>query len=95
LGAFGIREAHLSAGLLDEAIAVGEPALQGYDRTGHRLTAMRVRIQLGRIHAAQGNTEAARQHWESALAYAIEESLPDRAVIEDLLASPAPDDGSP
>jgi tetratricopeptide (TPR) repeat protein len=84
-----ILEAHLSAGLFDEAIAMGEPALQGYDRTGHRLTAMRVRIRLGRIHAAQGNTEAARRHWESALAYAIEQFLPDRAVIEKLLADPS------
>jgi tetratricopeptide (TPR) repeat protein len=81
-----ILDAHLAAGLLDEALAIGVPALQEYERAGHRLTAMRVRIRLGRIHAAQGNDEAARQHWECALPYAIEQCLPDRAVIEKLLA---------
>jgi tetratricopeptide (TPR) repeat protein len=81
-----ILEAHLAAGLLDEGLAIGVPALQEYDRAGHRLTAMRVRIRLGRIHAAQGNNEDARRYWESALPYTIEQSLPDRAVIEALLA---------
>jgi hypothetical protein len=83
-----ILEAHLAAGLLDEALALGTPALGKYDRAGHQLTAMRVRILLGRIRAAQGDDETARRYWESALPYAIEQSLPDRAVIEELLAEP-------
>jgi hypothetical protein len=48
---------------------------------------MRVRIQLGHIHTAQGNQEAARLYWETVLPYAIEQSLPDRTAIEELLAS--------
>jgi tetratricopeptide (TPR) repeat protein len=81
-----ILEAHVAAGKLDEALAIGTPALEEYDRTGHRLTAMRVRIRLGRIHATQGDDETARRHWELALPYAVEQDLPDRAVIEGLLA---------
>jgi tetratricopeptide (TPR) repeat protein len=81
-----ILEAHLAAGRLDEAVAIGVPALDRYDKAGHRLTAMRLRILLGRIHAALGDTEAARRHWESALPYAAEQNLPDRARIEALLA---------
>jgi hypothetical protein len=42
-----ILEVHLAASVLDEALAIGAPALQEYDRAGHRLTAMRVRIRLG------------------------------------------------
>lgn len=85
-----ILEAHLAADRLDEAIAIGEPALAEYDHAGHRLTAMRVRIRLGRIHAALGNTETARRHWETALPYTIEQSLPDRNVIEKLLTDLPP-----
>jgi tetratricopeptide (TPR) repeat protein len=81
-----ILEAHLAAGLLEEALAIGAPALEEYDRSGHRLTAMRVRIVIGGIHAAQGNDQTARRHWESALLYTAEQSLPDGAVIERLLA---------
>jgi tetratricopeptide (TPR) repeat protein len=81
-----ILEAHLAGGLLDEGLAIGGPALEEYDRAGHQLTALRVRIRLGLIHAAQGNDGAARRHWESALPYAIEQSLPERALIEGRLA---------
>jgi tetratricopeptide (TPR) repeat protein len=83
-----ILEAQLAAGRLDEAIAIGEPALKEYDRAGHRLTAMRVRIRLGRIHAARGERETALQHWKAALPYTIEQSLPERPVIEELLSGP-------
>jgi tetratricopeptide (TPR) repeat protein len=81
-----ILEAHLAAGLLDEAVAIGAPALDRYDRAGHRLTAMRLRILLGQTHVALGDTEAARRHWQSALPYATEQNLPDRTRIEALLA---------
>jgi tetratricopeptide (TPR) repeat protein len=82
-----ILEAHLAAGRLDEAVAIGTPALDQYDRAGHRLTAMRLRVLLGQAHAALGDAEAARRHWQSALPYAIEQDLPDRARIEALLTA--------
>ena len=82
-----VLETYLAAGRLDEALALGTRALAQYERAGHRLTALRVRILLGRIHAAQGDHDAARQSWESALPYTIEQSLPDRATIEELLTS--------
>lgn len=80
-----IVEAHLAAERFDEALAIGTSALEQSDRAGHRLTAMRLRILLGRIHAAQGNAEAAREHWRSALPYALEQRLPEHARIEALL----------
>ena len=82
-----ILEAHLDAGLLDEGIALGTPALKQYEKAGYRLTAMRVRLALGRLHAARGNTETAHQHWEYALRYTIEQGLPERAHIDTLLSS--------
>jgi len=85
-GHAAILEALLAAGLLDDALTVGETALEEYDRAGHRLTAMRVRVRLGRVQAARGEGEAARHHWEAALAYVIEQSLPGQSVIEGLLA---------
>jgi tetratricopeptide (TPR) repeat protein len=81
-----ILEAHLAAGLIDEAIAIGVPALEQYDQAGHRLTAMRLRILLGRAYAAHGDPGAARLVWESALPYATEQALPERARIERLLS---------
>jgi tetratricopeptide (TPR) repeat protein len=81
-----VLEAHLAAGRLDEALEIGVPALEQYDRDGHRLTAMRIRIVLGRIYAAQGNGPDARRYWESALPYVVEQDLPERALIKGLLA---------
>ena len=80
-----ILEAYLRAGRFDEALDLGRPPLEQADATGHRLTAMRLRLLLGQIHAARGDTSAARALWEAALPYAAGQSLPEQARLEALL----------
>jgi tetratricopeptide (TPR) repeat protein len=80
-----IVEAHLASGRLEEALVIGVRALDRYERTGRRLTAMRLRVLLGETLAAQGDIDAARRHWEAALGYVVEQQLPERARIEALL----------
>ncbi len=80
-----VLETYLAAGLLDEGLAIGEAALKKYDNAGHQLTAVRVRMRLGQIHAALGSATTARHYWGSALPYLIEQKLPERVVVEELL----------
>jgi tetratricopeptide (TPR) repeat protein len=84
-GSAAILETYLAAGQFDDAVTMGEPVLAEYDRAGRRLTAMRVRVLLGRVHAVLGNDSGAKEYWESVLPYVNEQSLPDRAVIDELL----------
>jgi tetratricopeptide (TPR) repeat protein len=81
-----IAEAHLTSGRVDEAFAIGVSALEQYERAGRRLTAMRVRIVLGRTLAAQGDMDGARPYWQAALDYADEQALSERTRIEALLS---------
>jgi tetratricopeptide (TPR) repeat protein len=80
-----ILETHLAAGQVDEAIAIGTPALEQHDRDGHRLTTMRLQLLLGQAHAARGDIGATRRYWEAALACATEQALPERPRLEALL----------
>lgn len=80
-----IVETYLAANRFDRAIDFGTAALARRIAAGHGLTVMRLRVALGRVHAAAGDFVAARSLWEAALPRTIEESLPERADIEGLL----------
>ncbi|WP_217549491.1 NB-ARC domain-containing protein [Streptomyces sp. GbtcB6] len=81
-----IVETYLAANRLDRALDFGTAALARRVAAGHGLTVMRLRVALGRVHAAAGDLMAARSLWEAALPHTMEESLPERTDVEGLLA---------
>lgn len=81
-----IVETYLAANRLDHALEFGATGLARRLAAGHGLTVTRLRVVLGRAHAAAGDFVTARSLWEAALPHTIEESLPERADIEGLLA---------
>ncbi|QDO45661.1 tetratricopeptide repeat protein [Streptomyces sp. RLB3-17] len=81
-----IVETYLAANRIHHAIEFGATGLARRVAAGHGLTVTRLRVVLGRAHAAAGDFVAARSLWEAALPHTIEESLPERADIESLLA---------
>ncbi|MFF7603267.1 ATP-binding protein [Streptomyces mirabilis] len=87
LAEMAIVETYLAANRLDRALDFGTTALARRVAAGHGLTVTRLRVVLGRAHAAAGDFVAARSLWEAALPHTIEESLPERADIEGLLAA--------
>jgi tetratricopeptide (TPR) repeat protein len=87
LAEVSIVEAYLATDRLDLALTVGRAALFRRVEIGHGLTATRLRLSLGRVHAADGDLASARSLWKDALPLAIEESLPERAMLEGLLSA--------
>lgn len=85
LGQIALVELYLAAGRYEEAEALGDEALRSRLADGHRLVATRLRLRLGRVHLARGAVAAAREQWRAALPFAIEQSLPERAELEELL----------
>ncbi|MEW1772188.1 tetratricopeptide repeat protein [Streptomyces sp. NPDC086777] len=82
-----IVETYLAANRLDRALDFGAAALARRVAAGHGLTVMRLRVALGRVHAAAGDPTTARLLWEAALPHTIEESLPERTDVEGLPAT--------
>ena len=89
-GHAAIAESHLAAGHPERALTEGLPALDDQERAGYRLTAMRLRILLGRAHRDCDDLAAARALWQVALEYSIEQDLPDREGIAALLDQGCP-----